>query len=125
MARPGARAYSKETEKEVLGGIAAGLTDKDACLAAGISEDTWGRWLKGQRGAPAELADRVARARPRRTARWLSKLWQLAEAGDTRAVTELLDRCAPEYRKTEKHEITGKDGEPFAVVFRERADGPQ
>jgi hypothetical protein len=94
--------YTNGLAEEIVAGISDGLTDKDAALAAGVSEDTFGRWMKGLRGAPADLADRIARARVRRSRRWLGRLSSLADAGDVRAISELLDRCAgPDYRKTQ------------------------
>jgi hypothetical protein len=118
MARRGVLAYTDDLAKEVLAGVAVGLTDEDAALSAGISQDTLARWRDGKSGAPADFAEKYARARPRRAARWLSKLWQLAEAGDTRAVESLLDRCAPEYRKTQQVEVGNKDGQPFVMELK-------
>ena len=55
--------YTPELAQAVIDGITAGLTDKDAARSAGISEDTLARWMKGQRGASADLAERLTRAR--------------------------------------------------------------
>ncbi len=91
--------YTDATANEVLAGIAVGLTDGDACIAAGISEDTWGRWMKSLRGAPADMAERVARARKQRVRIALGGIRKAAEQGDWRAWAELLDRTAHDYRK--------------------------
>ncbi len=116
--------YSGELADEIVAGIAVGLTDKDAAGAAGISEDTFGRWMKGQRGAPADLADRVTMARPQRARRWLGTLSALAADGDVKALTELLDRCEPHYRKRTETALTGPDGAALILQFVERSDGP-
>lgn len=122
MAGRGKAVYTDALANEVLAGIAAGMTQKDAAFAAGISEDTFGRWMKGQSHAPADFAEKVNRATPRRIRSWLGGLSDLARNGDgpvrLKAIESLLDRCAPEYRKTERHEITGKDGEPFVLQLK-------
>jgi len=105
--------YTDERVEEVLAGIATGLTDKDAALSAGLSEDTFGYWMNGRRGAKADFADRVTRARAQRTRLWLGGIRRAAANGDWRAYAELLDRCSPDYRKTNKHEVSGPAGSPI------------
>lgn len=107
--------YTPELANEIVAGIAIGLTDRDAAIAAGISEDTFGRWMNAQRGAPADLADRVTRARTQRSRLWLGGIRRAADSGDWKAYAELLDRCAPDYRKTQKHELSGADGGPILL----------
>lgn len=124
MAKRGIRAYTDDLAKEVLAGIASGCTEEDATAAAGISTDTLLRWKKGQAGAPADFAERFNRAIPKRKRAWLNSLSELARNGDgpvrLKALTELLDRCAPDYRKVEKHEHSGPDGAPLSVIFERR-----
>lgn len=108
MTRAGAKPiYTDAIAEEIIAGIATGLTDKDAAAAAGISEDTFGRWMKGRSGAGADFADRVTRTRRQRARLWLGGIGKIAkESKDWRAYAELLDRCAPEYRKVHKTEQT-------------------
>jgi Transposase len=108
MARPSK--YTAERAAAVVAGVAAGLTDKDAALAAGIGESTLARW----RARFGGFDDRLARARAERTAGWLERIAELAgQTRDWRAYAELLDRCAPEYRKTTVHEHVGEGGGPI------------
>ena len=101
MARP--TKYTPETADEIVAGIAVGLTDKDAALAAGICEKTLERWRKRF----VDFDDRLTRARALRTRGWLQGVRRLAtEQRDLRAYESLLDRCAPEYRKAAGVDVT-------------------
>ena len=111
--------YTPERVAMILDGIASGLTQKDAALVAGIDEDTFINW----RNRYADFADQVAHAYAARAQGWLDGI-KAAAPKDWRALESLLDRCAPDYRKTERHEVTGKDGVPFFVLIGERPDGP-
>lgn len=53
--------------------------------------------------------------------------WESAvDTGLLRELRELEKQAAQDIGQwTEKREVTGKDGESFAIVFRERSDGPQ
>lgn len=93
--------YDDAIAKKIANGVGAGLTNKDAALVAGIHEDTLANWEKKYSAFSALLVQ----ARAMRSARWLAKL-QEAGAKDWRAYAELLDRCAPEYRKVQKTEQT-------------------
>lgn len=99
MARP--TKYDDAIVKVIVDGIRAGLTNKDAALVAGIDETTLIRWEKRY----ANFASQLTRARAARSADWLAHI-RKAGAKDWRAYAELLDRCAPEYRKTHKIEQT-------------------
>lgn len=103
--------YTPATVDRIVNGIRAGLTNKDAGLVAGIHENTVIAWQKRH----GDFRDRIAQAHAERSAYWLAKL-QDAGKTDWRAYAELLDRCAPDYRKTERHEHTGKDGGPIAIT---------
>src|SRR4051794_4053912 len=110
--KPGQTKYSEALEDALLSAIRSGLTNKDACTVAGISEDTFTRWGRGQRGIPADFAERVARARAQRTQLLLGTIrragvgirkvddqgrptneWLIEP--DWRAAGEFLDRTAP------------------------------
>ncbi len=110
--------YTDDLANEVLGGLAVGMTARDAVAAAGVSEDTLERWRQGKSGAPADFAERYARAKLRGVRVRLRRLAQLADAGDVRAIEAWLDRCAPAYRKTTHHEISGPNGGPITHDHR-------
>ncbi len=105
MARP--TKYTDEIVNEIIGGVAVGMTDKDAALAAGITEQTLSRWRKRY----VDFDNRLMRARKQRSRLLLRRIHTATER-DWRAAAELLDRTDREYRKTPL-EITGKDGGPI------------
>lgn len=90
------------TVREILANIEAGLTYQDAAVAAGIAESTLYAWVQEF----PEFSEALTGARARRTRRWLSHLNARAEAGDVRAIEALLDRCAPDYRKSSSIEAS-------------------
>lgn len=93
--------YNPERVEMILSGIRDGLTNKDAALVAGIDEDTLINWQNRY----SDFADRVAGARAERSRAWLDGI-AAAAPKDWRAYAELLDRCAPAYRKTQRIEQT-------------------
>ncbi len=105
MARP--TKYTDEIVNEIVGGVAVGLTDKDAALAAGISENTLHVWRRRYR----DFDSRLMRARKQRSRLMLRRIHEAGKT-DWKAAAELLDRTDREYRKTPL-EITGKDGGPI------------
>lgn len=101
--------YNDAIVEEIIGGIAVGLTDKDAAHAAGITEMTLGRWRKRY----VDFDTRLMRARSQRTRVWLNGIRKAAiDTGDWRAYGELLDRCSSDYRKRQAVEHIGKGGGP-------------
>lgn len=112
--------YTPAIVDEIVTSLKLGLTDKDAALASGISWDTFDAWQKRY----PDFSDRVTRAKSERSRTWLLLLRKNAETGDTRAITELLDRCAPDYRKTTDMNLrhSGADGGPLTVsIIRDHA----
>lgn len=87
--------YTPERVEMIVSGIRDGLTDKDASLVAGISQDTLIIW----KNRYSDFSDRLAQAHAERSRGWLAKIAEAAPK-DWRAYAELLDRCAPEYRKS-------------------------
>ncbi len=112
--------YTPELVEEIVGGVAVGLTDKDAALAAGISENTLHVWRRRYR----DFDSRLMRARKQRSRLMLKRIHEAGKT-DWKAAGELLDRTDREYRKTPL-EITGKDGGPIqhevAMTIRELAE---
>lgn len=104
----------------------AGLTERDACWANGFSEDTLTRWKRGEAGAPEDFPDQLRQAKAKRVLQWFNIVRRKA-AGRRNAKTgkwetephlgaalELIDRCAPEYRKNPRMEVSGPGGAPIA-----------
>lgn len=112
--------YTPEVADRIIDGLRMGLTDKDAAAWGGVSWDSFDNYCKKY----PNFSDRVREARVQRTALWLGEL-RKAGRKDWRAIADLLDRCAPDYRKTQSHELTGEGGGPLNVIFAERKDGPQ
>jgi hypothetical protein len=106
--------YTPELADLIVNAVRDGLTYRDAALVAGVSEDALQYWFKRY----PDFSERIARARAERSRLWLEKLRTLADQQrDWRAYADLLDRCAPEYRKRNQHEITGQDGGPIPIRF--------
>lgn len=65
MGRPGISSFTPETREKILGALRAGNYRVAACKFAGISVDTFGRWIKaGNAGEErfAEFAEQVKQA---------------------------------------------------------------
>lgn len=118
MARP--TKYTPEREQMILDVVADGLTHKDAAIVSGIDETTLIAWKHRY----PNFANQLAHADGARARKWLDGIAAQAPK-DWRAYAELLDRCAPDYRKTERHEHTGKDGAPLVITIGQREDGQQ
>lgn len=116
--------YTPEIVEEIVTSLKIGLTDKDAALASGISWDTFDDWQKKY----PDFSNRVTRAKAERARTWLLLLRQNAQTGDTRAIEALLDRCAPDYRKSTDVNLrhSGSDGGPLTVsIIRDHAPGSE
>lgn len=94
--------YVESTIKEVLYGISLGLTNKDAALAAGVSEDTFYRW---EREKP-NFSSRVEQAKAARVRLLMRQLTTAAAQRDIRAIGELLDRTTTDYRRVTKTDMS-------------------
>ena len=57
MARPGVSSFTPETREKVLGALRAGNYRVAACKFAGISDDTFGRWMRAGKAGEAEFAE--------------------------------------------------------------------
>ena len=74
--------YQPNAVERLLAAMADGLNMKQACLAAGISEATLGRWREGH----PELEPRLLEAREQARQRALAGIKAAGEAGDWRAL---------------------------------------
>lgn len=103
--------YTPERVEMILEGIRSGLTQKDACLVAGIDHATLENWTAKY----SDFSERLASAHAERARVWLDGI-AAAAPKDWRAYEALLDRCAPEYRKTQRVEHSGPDGGPIPIT---------
>jgi hypothetical protein len=108
--------YSEELKGKFFEAIQAGLSERDACWANGFSEDTLNRWKRGEGGAPEDFFDQLRQQKARRTMTWFNIVRRKAAGRQDKdgnwvaepnlsAALELIDRCAPEYRKNPRHEV--------------------
>jgi hypothetical protein len=113
--------YTPELIKVLLDAVGTGMTDGDACLIAGISEETFYAW---QRTKP-DFSDRILRARPNGWKSALERIRLAGIEGDWKADAEYLDRTRSPYRKSQEMQHTGPNGAPLTISFAERPDGPK
>jgi hypothetical protein len=85
--------YTPETVKMLLEGAKAGSTNKAACRAAGISEDTLANW----KNEHPELLEKIEAAREAGRVKALREI-QAAGAKDWRAHEAWLKLTSPEHR---------------------------
>lgn len=102
--------YTPETIKSLTDSISVGMTDGDACIIAGISQETFYLW---QRTKP-EFLHQTTRARSEGWRTALAMLKRGALNGDVRAIEAYLDRTHSPYRKTTDVNVT--------VQIRKRAE---
>jgi hypothetical protein len=87
--------YTPETVDRLLSGLADGLTQKQACLASGISESTLSNWKEQH----PELEERLASAREQARQKALEGIRAAGEKGEWRAWEAFLRLSFPaDYR---------------------------
>ena len=88
--------YGPETVDRLLAALADGLTQKQACIASGICENTLASW----REKHPELEARLAQAREIARRKALAGIKAAGEAGDWRALEAFLRMSFPaDYRR--------------------------
>lgn len=92
----------------ILAAVRDGLTNQDAALVAGVTDDTLRNWQTRY----SEFSAQLAQAHAERAQGWLAGI-AAAAPKDWRALESLLDRCAPAYRKKTEVEVAGRDGGPI------------
>lgn len=98
--------------EQLLAGIAAGLSNKDACLFACVKWDTF----RNRKRRDPQLAEDVRRARVQGKAANIKIIRDAARGGDWKAAAWLLSKQYPEeYAERHKHEVTGKGGGAIQV----------
>jgi hypothetical protein len=85
---------NEATIKRILGGIASGLNNRQACKAAGLTDRTFINWRKDD----PELEERLEAAREVMRAKVLAKIKAAGDNGDWRAHECFLRLAFAEYR---------------------------
>lgn len=111
-----------ELQKRMVDVISATGQDKDAYELAGISEASFYGWLKRGTEEPAgpyfEFLGAIKEAKARRRASLVAQIQLAARGGTWQAAAWLLERTeSATYALRNKHEITGEDGGPVALVI--------
>ena len=98
--------YTPDTVKRLTDAIRLGGSDRDACVYAGISEDTLARW----RVQHADFAENLDRARMEGKLQRIGRIAQAGAKGDWRADAWYLERRWPEeYAQTFIIKVTPDD----------------
>jgi len=98
--------YTPERVEKIINALSVGAYQKDACAAAGITDDTFANWQKRY----SEFSERVTRAKSEGWIGDLAVIRRAALQGDWRAAGEHLDRTGSPYRKASDvtHTVTHK-----------------
>jgi hypothetical protein len=119
MARP--TKLTPETQETIVQGVRVGLTYEHACLRAGVSYETFHRWMTwgdpGVRGRAAFRVFRQAieRAKGDALVKWAGLIDKAAADGDWRAAAWKMERRFPESYGRTRVEHTGADGAPMRL----------
>lgn len=114
MARP--TKYTPEVAERIYQAIELGATYELAAQYGGITYDTFNAWRKSK----PEFSKGINAAEGKGATKWLAKIEQAASEGAWQAAAWKLERRYPkDYGRTVvENQITGKDGQPFTVVFK-------
>ena len=88
---------NEETINELATCISEGMTNKDACIVAGVAESTFYGWLnQPSNEMEKSLAQQIDRARVVRKMKLLQTIFNAAENGVWQAAAWYLERAYPE-----------------------------
>ena len=88
---------NNETINELATCISEGMTNKDACIVAGVAESTFYGWLDNpSTDLEKSLAQQIDRARVVRKMKLLQTIFNAAENGCWQAAAWYLERVYPE-----------------------------
>src|SRR5215471_21806321 len=105
--------YGPETVEPLLVALSDGLTQKQACIASGICENTLASW----REKHPELEPRLAQAREQARQKALAGIKAAGEAGDWRALEAFLRLSFPgDYRRDANINVTATANTQQAAV---------
>lgn len=106
--------YTPETVKKIIDAMSVGMTDRDACIVSGISEDTLARW----RSQHTDFAERSTRAREEGWQSALAVIKYAAISGrDYKAAGDYLDRTRSAYKKSTESVLANPDGGPLEILI--------
>ena len=104
-----------EVTKRAVEAIKLGSSYKDAAAWAGISQDTFTRWMQNE----ADFADAIKNAEGAGRVGLLAKIEKAINDGAWQAAAWKLERRDPEhYGRKERVELTGKDGGAVQVEHK-------
>lgn len=102
--------------------LASGYSITASMKAAGYTRQTYYNW----RADDPEFDALAEEALESGTDEVEDEAWRQGKRGNATLLITILKARRPEkYKDRSLNEHTGADGEPFAIVFRERSDGPQ
>ena len=110
---------SAEIIDQIINSIKLGAYIETACAYAGVSKDTFYRWLKkaarsGKDSLYSRLSDAVEKAQAESELRSLMILEKASQEGQWQAAAWRLERKFPDkWGRREKVELSGKDGGPI------------
>jgi len=108
--------YGPETVDRLLAALADGLTQKQACIASGICENTLAAW----REKHPELEPRLAQAREQARQKALAVIKTAANNGDWRAAAEFLRLSFQnDYRQTNTKVEVNTNAQAAGIVCTE------
>jgi hypothetical protein len=123
MAKTGrATKYTPETIKAIIDVIRVGGSDTDACLMAGVSQETFYTWMKTKlefseqvTGARAQgKIERIARIRKHGAKDWRADAWYLERRYPEEYAQQLIIKVTPEQKK-----VLDRFGKTASEVFEE------
>lgn len=88
--------YEEARVRVIVEALKSGAYEKDACLVAGITDDTFANWKRRY----SDFSERVTRAKAEGWISDLALIRKAALAGDWRAAEAHLDRTGSPYRKS-------------------------
>lgn len=126
--RPGRPSkFTPEVVGRLLNAISLGATYNHACMAAGISFDTFNNWRQGRgfdktvtADQKTEFLEALQKAEGVMVTNKLKLIDDAAKDGTWQAAAWLLERRHPRDYGRNIHEHTGPEGSPLTVVVRAR-----
>jgi len=94
--------YTPDRVEKIINALSVGAYQKEACAAAGITDDTLANWCKRY----SDFSERVSRAKADGWIGDLAVIRRAALQGDWRAAGEHLDRTGSPYRKSTDGTLT-------------------
>ena len=108
--------YTPECVNKITQAIRMGATYELAAAYAGVSYDSFNRWMQSK----SEFCEAVKLAEGQAALIWLTKIEQAASDGQWQAAAWKLERRYPHQygRNVTQMEVTGKDGGAIQVIYK-------